>query len=337
MLPALLVGSWLAAAGTQEGFAERRGHYFGEKPPGQTPEVFAPGLVSTGAFERDITITPDGREICFGLAGPSYQYTTVACSRDAGGHWTEPEVLPGLDDPRYLHLEPALSPDGNTLYYLSTRPGTPGGPGGNQDIWALSRTPTGWSEPRNLGAPVNSALPEYFPSVTRDGTIYFTREAEAGSRASTIWRARRSAGGYQPAERLPAQVNSGRSQYNAFIAPDESYLIVPVEGRTDSLGGCDYYVTFRNADDRWSEPLNLGPSVNTKGSQEFSPYVSPDGKYFFFMSSRLARPERLTFQGLRRMHAAPGNGNSDIYWVDAGVVTGLRAKAVFPAAPPTRP
>jgi hypothetical protein len=47
------------------------------------------------------------------------------------------------------------------------------------------------------------------------------------------------------------------------------------------------------------------------------------------MSSRLARPERLTFRGLRELQDRPGNGNADIYWVDAALVTSLRAKAVF--------
>jgi Tol biopolymer transport system component len=314
----------LQPAGPQGGFASRTGSYLGETPPGATPVLFAPGLVSTGGFERDVAITPDGSEIFFGLAGPSYQYTTVVSTRLVEGRWTEPEVVPGLDDPRYLHLEPALSADGKTLYFLSTRPDTAaGGTAGNQDIWFLARTPGGWSAPRNLGPPVNSALPEYFPSLTRDGTIYFTRE-EAGGRISSIWRARREGSGYRAPEKLPSQVNSGRSQFNAFVAPDESYVIVPTDGRPDSLGGCDYYVVFRTPDDRWSEPINLGPAVNTKGSQEFSPYVSPDGKYFFFMSSRLAALERLTFRLFRDLHDRPGNGNADIYWVDAAVIEDLR-------------
>ena len=313
--------------------ADRTGPYLGEKVPGLTPEVFAPGLVSTGGFERDVAIAPDGREIYFGLAGPSYQYTSVAVTRMVDGHWTEPEVVPGFDDPRYLNLEPALSPDGQTLFFLSTRPdAAAGGQAGNQDIWFLTRTEGGWSAPRNLGAPVNSALPEYFPSVTLDGTMYFTRE-ETGTRVSAIWRARRDAKGYVTPERLPAEVNSGRSHYNAFVAPDESYLIVPTDGRSDSLGGCDYYVVFRNPDDRWSQPINLGPAVNTRGTQEFSPYVSPDGKYFFFMSSRIERPDRLTFRLLRELQDRPANGNADIYWVDASLITSLRPKAVFgPAA-----
>jgi hypothetical protein len=61
--------------------------------------------------------------------------------------------------------------------------------------------------------------------------------------------------------------------------------------------------------------------------------VSPDGKYFFFMSSKLERPERLTFRVLRELQEQPGNGNADIYWVDGGLVTSLRSRAVFGALP----
>jgi ketosteroid isomerase-like protein len=305
------------------------GAYLGQKPPGLTPELFAPNLVSTAGLDRDIAITPDGREIFFSVAGPGYLYSAVAHTRLADGRWSEPEVVPGFEDPRYMSLEPALSADGNTLFFLSNRPGPSDSKPGNQDIWAITRTTSGWSEPRNLGAPVNSAAPEYFPSATRDGTLYFTREGAGG--AGSIWRARLRDGRYLEPEKLPAQVNSGTSHFNAFIAPDESYLIVPVVGRPDSIGGCDYYVTFREPGDRWSDPINLGDAINTSGSQEFSPYVSPDGKYFFFMSSRFTRPERLTYGLLRDLRGRPGNGNADTWWVDATVVTSLRAKAVFPA------
>ncbi len=315
-------------AAQRQRFEDLTGPYLGQKPPGLTPAVFAPGLVSTGAFERDVAITPEGREIYFSMVGPGYAHSGVVVTRLVDGHWTEPEIVRGFEDPRDMSLEPALAADGNTLFFLSNRPDpASGGKAGNQDIWAITRGVGGWSEPRNLGAPINSALPEYFPSATRDGTLYFTREETGGLGA--IWRARRADGRYQQPEKLPAQVNSGRSQFNAFVAPDESYVIVPVQGRADSVGGCDYYVVFRESDDRWSEPINLGPAVNTAGSQEYSPYVSPDGRYFFFMTSRLLRPERLTYRVLCEWHDRAGNGNPDIWWVDASVVTSLRARAVF--------
>ena len=111
--------------------------------------------------------------------------------------------------------------------------------------------------------------------------------------------------------------------------PDESYLIVSVYGREDSLGSIDYYIVFRNQDDQWSEPINMGDRINTPGAQEYSPFVSRDGKYFFFMSTRLPPDENVnddsySLKDLTRVFNSPENGNSDIYWIDAGFIEKLR-------------
>lgn len=136
-------------------------------------------------------------------------------------------------------------------------------------------------------------------------------------------------GGYTQAEKLPDNVNCGKTQFNAFVASDESYLIVSVWGREDSIGSVDYYMVSRNQADEWSEPVNLGSGINTGSGQEYSPYVSPDGKYFFFMSTCIpdingedSKPYSLS--GLKGGFNAPENGNSEIYWVDAGFIEELR-------------
>jgi hypothetical protein len=70
---------------------------------------------------------------------------------------------------------------------------------------------------------VNTAAAEYFPSVTKEGTLYFTRE-DPETRESHIWRSRFVESAYVGPEKLGPRVNSTTSQFNAFIAPDESYL-----------------------------------------------------------------------------------------------------------------
>jgi hypothetical protein len=196
----------------------------------------------------------------------------------------------------------------------------------------MDRTADGWSTPYNLGPPVNSSDDEYFPSVTNSGTIYFTRNKK-GSRISYIYRSRLVNGIYQEAEKLGSGVNSGRSQYNAFIAPDESYIIVPTVGRDDSYGGTDYYISFRRTDDTWIGPVNMGEIINTRRTAEFSPYVSRDGKYFFFMAVRTpgeedASPQNdLTYNKLIKYHNSPQRGSSDIYWVSTDFFTELRREA----------
>lgn len=187
-----------------------------------------------------------------------------------------------------------------------------------------------WGEPVNIGAPINSDGGEFFPSVTSDGTLYFTKE-DKKTRVNLICRSKLVNGKYSEPEKLGAEVNSGKNQYNAFVAPDESYCIVPVIGRADSKGGTDYYIVYRSKDDKWSQPINLGDKINTVMSQEWSPYVSPDGKYFFFMSVRL-NPDnesgkiKLSYNQIKKIHNEPQNGNSDIYWVSASFIETLRPK-----------
>jgi len=305
---------------------ELRGPYLGQEPPGLEPRLFAPGVVSTGLATRDLAMTPDSDELYFAVTFGDR--TMIMVARQVDGVWTEPEVAPFSG--RYLDIEPAISPDGQRFFFLSTRPQ----PGQEekagwvyQDIWVMDREDDGWGEPYNLGPPVNSDAPEYYPSITADGTLYFTREGE--DRVSSTYRSRLVDGVYSQPELLPPQVNCGTNRFNVFVAPDETFVIVPAVGREDGLGGVDYYVVFRSDDDTWSEPVNLGPTINQPTGREWSASLSPDGEYLFFMSSRPDEEAGLPLTGrsiteLLDLSTRPGQGSSDIWWVSAEVIEQLR-------------
>jgi len=328
----VVLGLVVAVVGCHEGLEQTsdpweqlEGPYLGQPLPGTQPELFAPGLITGRVFTRDVAMTPDGNELFFGAILGRYAVTTICSTRMLDGHWTPPEVAPFATDPRVMNIEPALSPDGSRLMFLSNRPGPHGE--SNQDIWVVDRVADGWSEPYNLGPPVNSEAAEFFPSLTRNGTLYFTRTN--ADRDTAIYRSRLVAGVYTEPERLPSEVNGGRMHYNAFIAPDESFLILTITGREDCLGGEDYYVSFRTQDDDWSGPFTLGEPVNTAGPGEHSPYVSHDGQVLFFMSTRLpiregAPPSDLTWKSLMTAAEETANGAAQIYWIDAGFIESLR-------------
>lgn len=330
VLPCLvLFGCGREPAATQRaepGFPLLTGEYLGQTPPGAEPELFAPGIVSTGLYERDVAMTPDGDELYFCIVLGNFDMSAIAVTRLENGRWSPPEVAPFSG--RYDDLEPKISPDGRKLYFISKRPRDEGGePRGDFDIWVIDRTADGWGEPYNLGPPVNTDGQEFFPSVTSDGTLYLTRDTEGGG--STVFRSRLVGGGYEEPVALGAEVNSTPAQFNSFVAPDESYLIFGAAGRDDSVGGVDYYISFRNADDSWAGPVNLGDKVNTPSNQEYSPYVSPDGRFFFFMSARPtwrddAASSVLTYDRIREIVGGPGNGLPDIWWVDAAFLEQLR-------------
>jgi hypothetical protein len=313
-------------------FAAWSGPYLGQRPPGGTPELFAPNLVCTGMSERDVAIAPDGREIYFGVM--SGQVNTIMVTRLENGHWTEPATAPFAADLRYFHFEPCLSADGKRVFFLSTRPtvGEETKPGwANQNIFAADRRDDGaWGEPYDLGAPVNTTNAEFFPSLTRGGTLYYTCRAPRSGQLKIV-RSRLVAGRYQAPDTLPAAVNGKGVPYNAFIAPDESYLIACVDGRNDGAepGRPQYFVFFRDPADRWSEGVCLGKDVSPVGGNAGSAYVSPDGKYLFFGSTRpreiVSTPgSPLTLRALREANGRTRNGNSDIYWMEASFLERLR-------------
>ena len=185
-----------SAAGTTAGL---EGSYLGQPTPSLVPEIFAPGLVSTGMAERDLAMTPDGNEIYYtGVLGAGFDFSAILFVRRVDGIWTEPEVA-GFSG-RYKDLEPAISPDGERFFFVSYRPDETDGqkPVEDEDIFMMEHQGEGWSEPQRLGPPINSDEPEFFPSVARDGSLYFTRRA--ADRSEAIYRSRWLEGVWQPAE-----------------------------------------------------------------------------------------------------------------------------------------
>ncbi|MBS1111412.1 MAG: hypothetical protein H6Q88_3404, partial [Anaeromyxobacteraceae bacterium] len=161
------------------------------------------------------------------------------------------------------------------------------GPAPHSDIWVVSRTEVGWGEPTSLGAVVNSDRDDYYPTLTLDGTLYFSSNRAGSLGQNDVYRARRRDGRWTAPENLGAPVNTAGREYDPFIAADESYLIFASE-RPGGFGGADLYLSVHEPDGSWGEPRNLGPAINTAES-EYTPMLSPDGKYLFFTPPRPLR------------------------------------------------
>src|SRR4030042_3588585 len=203
-------------------FANLKGAYLGQKPPGIEPVLFSPGIVSTGMFERDVVIAMNGKEFYYGLMFGTQ--ATIMVSRQKDGIWSEPEIVSFASDMKYYYFEPSIPNDGKRMFFFSTLlpPGKEPKPGWSyQNIWAVDRLENGvWGKPYELDTPINSDEHNFYPSVTNDSTLYFTR-ATAKDFKTTIYRSRLKEGKYTEIEKLPAPVNGKGTLYNAFIAHDE--------------------------------------------------------------------------------------------------------------------
>jgi len=265
------------------------------------PELVGEGVLSTSDDELGAAFTPDGRTVYFTLRSPTTTtgpLTTICVSRldAATGRWSEPEVAPFSG--RFNDSGAALSPDGEHLFFASDRPvpgkaaGTPGQP--DVDLWVMDRVMdgagNGWSEPRNLGAPVNTPALEQSPAVADDGTLYFASSRAGGKGSLDIYRSRFVAGRYSEPEPL-TEINTEAYEGQPALSPDGALLVFAAAGRPDNLAGGGYpypkgdlYMSLRTATG-WSTPRILPPPINSKAS-ESSPSFSPDGKWLYFTSER---------------------------------------------------
>lgn len=293
-------------------------HPYASDEPIREPRLFAEGVISTGDYETHPAFTPDGRTLYFVKSTPTFSFWTILVSRFGQGGWSRPEVAPFSG--QYSDADPFITADGRHLFFISNRP-APGKQARDLDIWMVEKTATGWSEPRNLAAPINSAAPEWHPTLTADSTLYFGSRRAGGKGANDIYRSRLVNGKYAEPENLGEAINTAFDEYEPFIAPDESFLIFMAAGRPDGQQASnDLYISYRRGG-VWTKAENLGDQINSP-REEYSPKLSPDGRYFFFASARGRKPpdRSLNYQELLDWLHGARNGLGDIYQVDSSAL-----------------
>jgi uncharacterized protein (TIGR02145 family) len=299
-------------------FHNLTGEYFGQAPPGATPQVFARGIVSTEYQDHGPpSFSHDGNEVFWrearrpGLDNKEWEGFNMTMRRE-NGRWSSPYV-----DARYdgHFVLPVFSADGRRAYFSSARPrsGEAQVSQPDFDIWFVERHADDWGEPKCLN--LVARYPELrwagFPSmlsITGNGTLYFMGYTPGPLNDYGIYRSELVNGEYAKPELLPRSINLPPFlNWEPFIAPDESYLLFSSNRRDPDHDAGDLYISRRQSDGRWTDPVSLGGPINSP-SQERLPGVSRDGKYLFFT--------RWT-----------PDHDEDVYWVDAASIPALRSTA----------
>jgi ankyrin repeat protein len=292
-------------------FPVLKGTYFGMPEPGEKPEIFAPGIVSTDEREHGLPVfSPDGKEVFICLQyreryGERGQY--IFHAQMENNQWTD------LQNPsfttKYRNGGGTFSKDGKRFYFHTNRPVEVGAePNPSPHIWYVEKTKNGWGDPIYLGETVNSEGFCGSPWMTDNGTLYFS--ANRGTENTDVYRSRQVDGRFQNPEKLPVPISTHHYDSLSYVAPDESFLIIYRIDFTGPVNVRDLLIFF-NQDDSWSEPKSLKDSLNLKGSDLLKACLSPDGKYLFLLD------------------------DMDIYWVKAGMIDGLSIDA-FSGSPGKR-
>ncbi len=278
-------------------FPVLRGNYLGQRIPGDKPELFAKNIVSTNDFMHgSLTFSPDGMELfwssTYKVMDSGHSVGKIFTAKISDGKWTKPKAASFSVDRDDV---PFFSPDGNRLYFLAQR-------NGPIRIWFVERLESGWSDPEVTDSIVNEIGIYWQMSISTKGTFYFNSSHGSGFGMGDIWSSERRNGKYSHPENIGRIINSEFVDMCPYIAQDESYIIFSSD-RPGGFGRTDLYISFRNDQDGWTKPVNLGKVINSSSS-EICPIVSADNKYLFFNSRR--------------------NGNSDVYWVKADFLKSIK-------------
>ena len=296
-ISSLMLFAAVGMATQQKDFPQLTGPYLGQEPPGMTPEMFAPGIISLeGRYELNSEFSPDGNEFYFELSTTTPEqkkkgeyFYVIMVSRRIGDVWREPEMVSFSGE--YATMDFCFSPNGNRMYFTSDRPNDCDAKPKN-NIWYVERVGQGWSDPVILGPPV------YRPgvrvgqhSLAANGNLYF----RAGD---DLYLSVFIDGEFAKPLRLPDTINSPYAESKPYVAPDEGFLLFVRYDMPVSLdGGKGLYISYRRGDGSWTQAKNTGISGSL-------PKFSPDGTYFFF------------------------SRGGDIYWVDAKVIEKLKPESL---------
>ena len=214
-----------------------------EKGKWQRPEVIDSELNSD--FDEGVcSFTPDGRTMYLTQCktDPDYpRFATIMTSNRSDASWGKATELKLTRDTLSTFAHPAVSPDGQWLYFTSNMPGGMGG----YDIWRVRLTTSGVGGVENLGAPINTPGNEMFPTFRPNGDLYFSSDGHEGMGGLDIYIAHEMSNEIRNEELEMRNVNEemrndGDEDHSSFLISHSSFKIshpgYPLNSQGDDFG-----------------------------------------------------------------------------------------------------
>ena len=231
-----------------------------EKGKWQKPEVIDSEL-NTDFDEGACSFSPDGKTMYLTQCktDPDYpRYATIATSNRSDAAWSKATELKVTRDTLSAYAHPAVSPDGEWLYFTSNMPGGKGG----YDIWRVRLTSSGTGSVENLGAPVNTAGDELFPTFRPNGDLYFSSNGHEGMGGLDIYIAR-------PMTNI---VRNDSADQSSLQIPHSSFKIIHPGYPLNSQGD-DFGMTFEGLKNQGYFASNRGDG---KGWDHIYSFYNPE-------------------------------------------------------------
>jgi len=235
------------------GDSVREETYFGQTPPGEKAEAFAPEVLIYEAHDSPV-ITPDENWILWHSMDVDVLFYGMV-----DGHLTTIENPLGIEFPEVCNGV-AISPSGDRIYIEEWKEG-------RTNLYYIDKKVDQWTSPSYVDLGDNCNLWQI--SISSSGSLYFATDKIMVSTFE----------GDSHVKRTPLKLEDGSDMKgeSPFISPDESYIIYSIDD--------DLHISYQRSDGRWTMPIDLGPNINSD-QMELCPQITPNGKYLIFTTRR---------------------------------------------------
>lgn len=267
--------------------------YFGQKPPGLIPEIFAPGIISlNGRYEHGISFSPDLEEVYFSANYEDHE-PNIFFSKLKDEKWANPIKLNFTKGKKVGEMHPLINPNGTIIHFAAHDSFSLPHHKESVKTWYVKRAGNSWSDAKQLDSPINNDF-VFYANEAKNGDLFYTNVSKR-----KMYYAPKKNDTYLEVYEV------GTGGFHGFISPSQDYLVVNARNKEDDQRKSDIYVYFKKKDGGWTKSINLGSDVNSNFA-ETCPSITPDGKYLFF--------GRYNEEG----------GVSNFYWVSTEVIEAVK-------------
>jgi len=191
----------------------------------------------------------------------------------------------------YSEYVPIVAEDTSTIIFTYRGPGSTGGLqkfgqadiGGYyyEDVFIAYRFGDIWSVPISISDKINTNIHDAVTGISSDGKTLLLYRSDGTK--GVIYFTIKTAKGWSEPKKLSKTINSQYSVGHASFTADGNELYLVIDGRPDSYGGQDIYKSVKDKKGKWTEPVNLGPNINTPYDEE-APFIYTKANVLYFAS-----------------------------------------------------
>ncbi|MBW1294833.1 TolB family protein [Aquimarina litoralis] len=243
-----------------------------EKVPDEIPLDFKQDLIPNNKIIHKGIFSPDLREYYYTISNKNFENFTVYVIRKQNGNWSEPKKA--FFNSKYNEHGMSFSPDGNSIYFSSTRPIDIDNIDQTWHIWKSDKINEEWTKPVFVDIPNLRDKLVSHPIITNSGTLYF-HSSNLDYSEMDIYYSPQVNGKFKNAEKISISLPLNSGKCTPYVSPDEDFLIfATIENQLD------LWVSFNDRKGNWGKTKRLSDKINSLG--QGNPYVTPDNKFLFY-------------------------------------------------------